>query len=148
MLHGQRRQMGIRHQVGTQRRLTEQGAENPRVAGSRSRHPDHRHLQPLFHLLPGCRHGHWPLKHARVGDQPHKRQQGRPGEAHTRQRIELLIQPRVRRSVLRQFSGVGIDEEIGIDEDHRNASPSARASTSAISSRFPTRQRPRETGSV
>jgi hypothetical protein len=62
--------------------------------------------------------------------------------------IELLIQPGVRRGVLRQLSRVGIDEEIGIDEDHRKASPSAKANTSAISSRFPTRQRPRETGSV
>src|SRR6185437_2483872 len=40
---------------------------------------------------------------------------------------------------------MGVDEEIRIEQDHRKASSSAVANTSATSSKLPTKQRPSET---
>lgn len=40
---------------------------------------------------------------------------------------------------------MGIDEEVRIDQNHRNASSSVVANTSTTSSKLPTKQRPSET---
>ena len=54
-----------------------------------------------------------------------------------------LARPSASRGVLRERADVGVDQQVGIDEDHRNRSPSATASASATSSRLPSRHRPR-----
>src|SRR6185436_19792020 len=47
--------------------------------------------------------------------------------------------------MLRERGDMCVNKEVRIDQNHRQASSSAAANTSATSSRLPTRQRPSET---
>ena len=52
------------------------------------------------------------------------------GRANAIRAVELVVEPGVRRLVLREALELGVEEEVGVDEDHRKSSPSANASMS------------------
>src|SRR2546427_1464272 len=110
--------------------------------------PDRGTIEPFLHLAPGGGEGLGALEYPRVGDQPHVRQQARPGEPHGCRAIQPLIQPGARGFVLGKRGDASIEEQIRVDQNHRYASPSAAASTSATSSMLPSRQRPSEVEGV
>src|SRR5438067_12883700 len=98
--------------------------------------------KPGFDLSPRVGDRLRAFEHARVAHQPQKRQQAWPGQAHPVRPVELRIEPVTGGSVLGKRSDVGIDEQVGIDEDHLKASCSATARTSATLSTLLVRARP------
>src|SRR5918994_5179779 len=88
------------------------------------------------------------LEDATIGDQAQEGEQGRPGKSHRYGAGQTTVQPRAGSLVLGKLRDVSVDEEIGVDEDHRKPSPSASARASATLSRSPIRHLPKETAFV
>src|SRR5689334_8420540 len=110
--------------------------------------PDGIDVQPELDLVP--RVGHWlgALEYPRVGDDAQECQERRPWHADAPCGTKLGVEPCACTNVLRKRFDVRVDEQVGVEQDHRNDSPSARASASATSSTLPMRQRPRSTVGV
>ena len=145
---GERGQMRVGHEIRAAFRLPHQRGEGLLVAFRRQGNPDRLGGEPRLHLPPcrGYRSG--AREDARVADDPHEREQAGPRQAYRRGGVDPFVEPLVRPRVLRERGHVRVDQQIGVDEDHRNSSPSATASTSATSSRLPARHRPRSTVGV
>lgn len=69
-------------------------------------------------------------------------------QIHGQRAVQTIIEPNARAFVLRELVHVSIDEQVGVEEDHRKASLSATASGLVTLSRSPIRHRPRDTTSV
>ena len=110
--------------------------------------PDRIEREPALHLLPRASHRDSAIEDSRVGDDAHETQEARPGHPHTRDPIQPLVQPGARAFVLGKAPHLCIDEQVGVEQDHRWVSPSAWANTDATSSRSGSRQSPRAQGSV
>ena len=136
--------MSVRYEVRPHSIACQQCSQNGSVPFPRKGNPDGLTVQPLFHLVPSARERLRPLEDPRICYQPNETQQAGPRQAHTRVPVQLRVEPPPGGAVLRESGDVRIDEEIRIEENHRNGSPSAIASASATSSRFGAKQRPRE----
>ncbi len=129
-------------------RLLHHGGERLLVAFRRQGNPDGLGGEPRLHLPPCGGHRGGARKDARVAGDPREREQAGPRQAYRRGGVDPFVEPLVRPRVLRERGHVRVDQQIGVDEDHRNSSPSATASTSATSSRLPARHEPRSTVGV
>ncbi len=145
MLDGDRRQMRVRNQIGTQRLPQEDPVQNRTMSLRGLGNPDRRAVQPFLDLPPGrgdrFRLGEYPG----IRDQPDESQKAWPWKPDSPAAVQLIIKPSESRRVLIHGIDVGVDEEIGVHEDHLSFSPSAIVSVPATSSKLPIRQRPRET---
>ena len=76
-------------------------------------------------LTPRRGHGLRLLEHPRVRDEAQEGEQAGPRQADRRAPAQPGVQPIARPRVLRKRADVGVDEQVGIDQDHGNDSPSA-----------------------
>src|SRR3984893_2649269 len=118
------------------------------MAFRRRRHPYRFACEPDRHLIPSLRHRKRTRKHAWICGDPQERQQTGPWQTYARQSIDLPIKPFVRRRMLGKIAAVSVDEKVGVDQDHLNASPSITARTSTILSILGIRGVPRSTDGV
>ena len=72
----------------------------------------------------------------------------RPGKPYGQRAAQAVIEPRPGSLMLHERADVGVDEKIGVEQNHRKASSSATASASVTLSRSPIRHRPKDTASV
>lgn len=114
----------------------------------RSRNPRGLAVEPVFDLLPGRADRSGPLEDTRIRDEAKEGEQTRPRQPDSRGSVEALIEPSARPLVLGEVLNVRVDEQVRVDEDQWNRSPSAAASASATSSTLSRKQRPRETAFV
>ena len=148
VVDGERRELCVGNEVSGRRDLRDQlGQDLPKSLGG-LRDPDRFAIEPLFDLLPCGADGFGPSEHAGIGDESKEGEQARPGKPHTRAAAQSIIEPLACDGVLLEVGDVRIDENIGVDEDQRSPSPSATASTSAMSSMLPIRHPPSETALV
>src|SRR5260221_5659601 len=83
--------------------------------------------QPFLDLVPGGAHGLGALEYPRVGDDAQEGEQARPRKAYAPRPVQLVIEPAARRGVLIERGDMCVEEDIGIEKDHRNDSVSALA---------------------
>lgn len=131
MLDCERCKMCIRYEVAVDAGLSKQFGEHIGVALCRRWNPYGFACEPSGHLFPGACHLQRPLKHPRIRGQSQKSQQTRPRQPDSRRAVDLPVEPFTRRRVLLGSVDMGIDENVDIDQDHLNASPSTTARTSA-----------------
>src|ERR1700756_2976956 len=105
-----------------------------------------RLLQPAVDDL-GCGMGaDRTTRQPRVRNDAHKGAYGLPGKSHRFRSREYSFQPRARRGVLRGALVVGIDQEVGVNNDQRCSGPSSSSITlSTLSKSYPS-GRPRLMG--
>ena len=128
--------------------LTSKPAEHLAMPLSRLWDPCHRAVQPSLHLMPRPRYGLGALEDPCVGHQAQERDQRRPGKPYGQRAAQAVIEPRTCSLVLHERADVGVDEKVGVEQNHRKASSSATASASVTLSRSPIRHRPKDTASV
>ena len=148
MLDGESGQVSVRYEVSSALCAGHEGCQYFPVACGGQRNPGRLRGQPRLYLLPGCQHRYGTFEDSRIADNSDKCQKARPRQTHGRSTTESPIQPLPRGVVLRERADGGVHQQVCIDEDHRNRSPSPAASTSATSSRLPTMHRPRSTVGV
>lgn len=102
-------------------------------------------IHPRTDLLPGVGDGFRLLEDARVGDYAQERQQAWPGQTDRSASAELPIRPFARCAMLEKRCDVGVDQNIGVDQNHLKDSPSVAARTSETLSMLPSLHRPRLT---
>src|SRR5260370_42129904 len=104
--------------------------------------------EPLAHLAPRIGDRFGTFKYARIGHQPQEGEQARPRQADIGKSAELPVEPFPRRAMLTERAHMGVDQNIGIEQDHLKDSPSATASASLTLSRGPVCTRPSATARV
>ncbi len=104
--------------------------------------PDVFDGQPFTDLPPEIPHGRRLGHSARIGKDAEKGKETRPRKPNRAVPVELTIQPRSRRLVLWHGCRMGIDEQVGIHQNHLKPSLSTISRTSAILSKLPVRGRP------
>lgn len=140
--------MCIRDQIGAGDLFNKKGFQDFLMSLSWKRDPGRRTGKPFLNLAPSIGHGFWPLEYAGVSYNANKSEKAQLGKTDRRGAIETAFEPDFHLLMGRKAGYMGVDEDVGVDEDHLNFSPSAKASNSAISSMFPVLQRPRETDLV
>ena len=118
MFDGNGGQMGIGYKVGSQGDFADQPTQDQRMLRGRLRNPDRREIEPRFDLLPGFADGPWTLKDARIGDQTDKGQKRWPRQSDSVLAVQPAVQPLTRRFMLREGFDMGVDQQVGIDENH------------------------------
>lgn len=119
MLDGQGRQMRVGHQAGSRLRQIEERTQGFPMSRCGNRNPSRSGLQPILDLPPSVAHAHRPLHDTRIRNDPDEGQQRRPRQPDSSKLFELTIQPRVCLAVLRHLPDVRVDEQVGVEEDHR-----------------------------
>lgn len=148
MLHGERGEVCVVNEVCLNPRRRNERTEDFAVTlrGLGYLHPvavESRHdLSPSLGGRFGLR------EHSRIGRKAQKRDQALPGQPDRRRAVQALIGTPACALVLGKRADVGVCEEVRIDQDHLNDSPSAAVSTSETLSTLPTRQRPSDTALV
>ena len=148
MLDSQRRQVGIGDQVCLYTSRRQERSQYIAMPLRRLGNPDDLGFEPSVDLAPRFRHGLGALEHARVRDNAQKGEEAWPRQTNRPAAIQLRVEPTARLRMLRKGADVGIDEQVGVEQNHRNDSLSATVSTSATLSTLPSRQRPRSTDPV
>ena len=143
MLNGEIRRVRVWYEVGPALRIGHEGRQYFPVALGGQWNPGRLPGQPCLYLLPGCQYGCRTVEDLRIADDSDECQKARPRQAHGRSTTDAVIQPCSRHVVLLERTDMGVHQRACVDEDHRNCSRSPAASTSATSSRLPTRHRPR-----
>ena len=82
-------------------------------------------------LAPRIRDGLGALEQARVRDNAQKGEEAWPRQTDRPAAIQLRVKPPARLRMLRKGADVGVDWQVGVEQDHRNDLLSATASTSA-----------------
>ena len=98
--------------------------------------------EPIKNVAPGiCGRCGLP-EYSWVCHKAHECEQARPGQSNGRKTAELVIEPFARLLMMGRFFEIGVNEKIGINQNHLNVSPSATASTSPMLSRLGTWRAP------
>ncbi len=148
ILHCERRQMGVRHQIAMHPRESEKFAKQFGMTFGRLRDPCGIAREPSQYLVPCVGYRFGALKYARICHDSQECQQARPGQANARNTVQLPIEPIPSELVLRERADTGINQEVGVDQNQSKLSPSAIASASATLSMLGMRTRPRSTDCV
>src|SRR6516165_1367678 len=140
--------MRIMDEIGPDTRQRKQLAEQLRMPVHRMWSPDGVATEPSRNAPPRLSSRGWARKHPRVRHYPQEAQQTRPWQSNAARAAQLLIEPVARRLMLRQHGHCRIDQDIGINQNQRNASPSTSARSSAMLSMLATSKRPLSRGCV
>ena len=143
--------MSIRHEVRLHSRRCKQFAKDIGMTFGRLRRPCNVACQPRNDLPPRISDRLGTLEYARISDDSQESEQTCPRQSHLGIAAELLVKPAFCDVMLTKRRHVGVDEDVGVDQDHLhdhlqdhlNASPSLIESTSAMLSRLPILTRPR-----
>jgi len=131
-------QMSIRHEISVHAWQRHQRTQHFAMFLGWLRYPRGFTSEPIENLAPGICGGCGRPEYSRVSHNSHEGKQARPWQPNSRKTAQLSIEPFTRLLMLGRFLEKGINEKIGIDQNHLNVSPSAIASTSAILSRLGT----------
>lgn len=148
MFNGQCCKMRIRDQIRNHITGPEQSSQNLCVPRGRGWYPDGFTFKPGDDLCPRILNQQGVLENTSVGYDPKKRDRRVPRKTYRGCSIQLSIEPVSRSCMAWRYVEVGIDKGVRIDQYQRYDSRSATATTLAILSMLPTRQRPTETERV
>ena len=87
-------------------------------------------MQPALHATDRLIQGQGTLEHAGIRADPDESAQHAPSETHGSTPGQLSIPPLPRDFVLRIQLIFGVEQNVGIDQDHRESSPSICAKSS------------------
>ena len=148
MLDGEHGEVRVRDEICLHAWQGEELAKQLAMPLTRLGNPHGLTAKPRLNLDPCLVRRCRTVEEARVGYQSQEGQQAGPRQAHHRRSIELLVEPFARARMLWQRRHVCVHEQVGIYQNHRNASLSATASTSPTLSMLAKRGRPRSTDCV
>jgi len=136
VLYGERRQVSIRHEVAECLSLNEQALQHGPVPLGRRDDSRARLIQPALHAGDRLIQGQGTLEHAWIRGDPDEGTEHAPSETHGSTAGQLSIPPLPRDLVLRIQLVFGVEQNVGIDQDHRESSPSICAKRSWMLSKF------------
>ncbi len=132
MLERQGGQVCVGDEIGLHARGPQQLPKDRRMSFGWLRDPYLLAAEPILNLTPCGAHRLGMLEYPAVGDDTEEGEQARPGKPDAPRPVQLLVEPSARLSVLIERSNMGVEQEIGVDEDHANDSVSLPAITSAM----------------
>src|SRR5262249_5680184 len=124
MLDCHRGEVRIGHQIAENAGLSQEFVQHLSMARGRLRYPNRITVEPRRYLLPGDGHCEWARKCPRIRRGPKKGKQCRPRQPNRAQACELSVQPRPSASMQSRGLVTRVQQNVGIDEDHLNPSPS------------------------
>ena len=136
MFNGESGHVRIRHKIGNGLTADQQLLKNNPMSLGRINDPCARLVEPTLHTRNGLTQRKGMLKNTRVRTYSDKRTKNGLAQADRRGAGQLSVPPFTRYVMMRAELVFGIQEKIGIDEDHRKPSPSTCARSSWILSRF------------
>lgn len=142
--------MCVRNQFGPSAEITKQARENGTVCRTWNWRPDTLAREPFFHMTPSRRNRWRPHEDLRVRNNTHKGEQAFPRQPHAAVPAQLTIQPTTRPFVTLRPRISGVDQNVGVNQDHARVLPefSTSSKTSQTLSRLPTRHAPISSGFV
>ena len=111
--------MSVWNQAAGHQRLLEEGAQDLDMARAGLGDPGCLTGEPVLNLVPRRLRGSRLLHHARVRHQSDEGKQRWPRQSHLRVSIELSVEPLAGDVVLGGRGVGGVNQQVGIDEDHR-----------------------------
>src|ERR1700730_2396001 len=148
VLDRQRSQVRIHHEVAGNTGNRKDRIENLAVTFARLRCPGSGRGEPGSHLRARDLRARRSLHHAWIGNDAQKGEKARPWQSDPRRIVEAAVKPPASGGMLGTIGVERVDQDVGVDQNHLKASCSAIARTSAILSRLPIRDPPRDTGLV
>jgi hypothetical protein len=89
------------------------------MALPRDRHPGPFASQPRLGLAPGLDGRDRPAENGGIRRDTHERENRRPRQAHARGTVQPVIEPRPCLLVIGRRAVGGVEQKVGVDENHR-----------------------------
>src|SRR5258708_413002 len=124
--------MGIGDQLPVDSGQRQQLAHDVDMPLRRLRNPRAVAGEPVAYLTPCLSDRFGSREYARRGDEAQEREEARPRQTDIGGSAELPVEPVPGIAMLTESAHMGVDQDIGVDEDHLKDSPSAIASASLM----------------
>jgi hypothetical protein len=115
---GERRELGVGHEVGRGVALPEQALENRPMDLRGVHEADAGLVQPALHARHRLLQRERPAVQAGIGADADKGRQHRPAETDRIGAAELRVPPGARHGVVFGQAVLGVEQQVGVDEDH------------------------------
>ena len=122
VFEGQRGNMGVSRQISRGPCLSNQIFQNRPMPGARSHHAHILPAEPFVDKTNCPLRTQWTIEYSRTGAYPHERHQRHPRQSNGPGARERFFPPGSRWFVLGQILVEGINQKIGIDQDHLRCS--------------------------